>query len=147
MWFIADDFRCCCCLSIDFRWRFNFRWYSMHFLTIIVHGLGNGLFADSSFSLGIVRSALCLLWRFGAISDSFATFATSFPLHVVRLALGSLSDVFATVGSSSVLDDSLWIDYFLNIVINGNINIKINIIEIILCFLRSLFVTLAMAIL
>ena len=59
---------------------------------------------DSSFSLGITRSTLCLFWRFGSISDGFATFATSFSLDILQLALSSPSDIFGTAGSPSLLD-------------------------------------------
>ena len=41
----ADNSRCCCCFNVDFWWRVNFTWYSMHFLIIIVHGLSSCLFA------------------------------------------------------------------------------------------------------
>ena len=62
---------------------------------------------DYSFLLSIVRSALCLLCCFGSISAGFATFAASLLLEAFQSALGSLSDIFATVCSPSLLFDSL----------------------------------------
>ena len=56
------------------------------------------------FHLGVARSALCLLKHFGSISAGFATFATSFSLHVIRLSMFKTSESTATVKYGEMTD-------------------------------------------
>ena len=120
MWFMADNNRCCCCLRVDFRWRFNLRWYRKHFFIVIVHGLGNGLFA-----VVFQFRWFCNVWFFIFIEHSLISimFATAFWFHIrwfcnlrwfVFIARSSISlrftiRRFCHSWFPSLLDDSLWL--------------------------------------